>query len=167
MPFASQKTEAITFPANDTSLAFFGGEKRGVSTAWIVVWSLARSGGPNTHLGWGNAHENWSGSASKSAKFAYDMTSLVCFWSGVKSRGTHWAETSDMLSSLCRMFSTRSWEMPTALVIWLTVKRLSLHHHVVNTVGVSLGGDCGRTSEPWVILQGSPLEFCCPLLHSW
>ena len=28
-PFASQKTDAITFPAADTTLAFFGGEKEG------------------------------------------------------------------------------------------------------------------------------------------
>ena len=32
---------------------------RGVSTAWIVVWSLPRSGGHNTYLGWGNVQENW------------------------------------------------------------------------------------------------------------
>ena len=59
MPFASLKTEAITFPADDTTSAFFGGEKMGVSAAWIVVWSLARNGGPNTHFGWGNVQENW------------------------------------------------------------------------------------------------------------
>ena len=40
------------------------------------------------------AHSLWvgkrlrklAGSSSKSAKFAYDMTSLVCFWSGVKTQ---------------------------------------------------------------------------------
>ena len=51
MPFASHKTEAITFPADGTTLAFFGGGRGGVSTAWIVVWSLARSGGPQ-HSSW-------------------------------------------------------------------------------------------------------------------
>ena len=69
-------------------LAFFeGGEKGGVSTAWIVVWSLARSGGPNTHFGWGNCSRKLAGSASKSVNFPCDLTSLVCFWSGVISRG--------------------------------------------------------------------------------
>ena len=67
IPFAwiaSTETEAIiTFPANGIALVFFffiliffflggggGGEGRGVSIAWIVVWSLARSDEPNIHL---------------------------------------------------------------------------------------------------------------------
>ena len=35
------------------------GEKISVSNAWIAIWSLAWSGGPNTHLGWGSIQENW------------------------------------------------------------------------------------------------------------
>ena len=42
------------------------------------------------------------------------MISLVCFWSDVKSLGTHQAKTFDMPG-----------EMPTVLAIWLTVKHLS------------------------------------------
>ena len=60
MPFASPKTEVITFTADDTTLAFFRVGEEGVFITWIVVWSLVRSGGHNTHLGWGNyVQENW------------------------------------------------------------------------------------------------------------
>ena len=52
----------------------------------------------------------------KSVKFACEMNSLVCFWSGVKSVGTYRAETFHMPSSLYRMFSTRSRKLPTALI---------------------------------------------------
>ena len=49
--------EMLTFPVDDTTVAFFGGgEERCFHWISIVAWSLAGSGGPNTQLGWGNAH---------------------------------------------------------------------------------------------------------------
>ena len=58
MPFASQNTEAITFLANDTTLAFFGAEKVKCSTAFIAFWSLVQSDGLNIPLGRENAQQN-------------------------------------------------------------------------------------------------------------
>ena len=87
------------------------------------------------------------------------MTSLVCFWLGVKSRGSHRAETFDMTNSLWRMFSTTpSREMSTALAV--------IHHHVVNMVDVYLGGGCGITSglglssKLSLTLLNSAAHFC-------
>ena len=125
MPFVSQNTEAITFPADDTTLAFFGA---GEFECFHCMDCLLVSGSK-----WWTQHSSWvrkcstkrSGSASNLAKFSSDMTSLVSFWSGVKSRGTHRAETFDMPSSLWRMFSTRSREMLITLAKWLMVNRLS------------------------------------------
>ena len=173
MPFASQKTEAITFPADDTTLAFFGGEEEGCFHRGDCRL-VSRSKWWTQHSSWvWNRSRKFAGSASKSAKFTRDMTSLVCFWSGVKSCGIHQAETFDIPSSLCRMFSIRSREMSTASAIWLTVKRLSWCHP-------SPCGEHGRYLFGWWLwqdvrtlgrLQGSPiytpLEFSCPLLHRW
>ena len=52
MPFASQKTDAITFPAEEMTFAFFGGVSLGASTASVVFWSLALSGGENGQNNW-------------------------------------------------------------------------------------------------------------------
>ena len=49
MPLASQKIDAITFSAEETTFAFFDEVSQDASTASIVFFSLAQSGGPNTH----------------------------------------------------------------------------------------------------------------------
>ena len=87
-----------------------GGEE--FSTTRIVVWSLV----------WRNFQENWLDLLQR-VPGSPAVTSLVCFWSAyVNSCGTHRAQTLGMPSSLCRMSSTRSREMPRALAIWLMLK---------------------------------------------
>ena len=49
----------------------------------------------------------------------------MSFWLSVKSHGTNLAETFDIPNSLCRMFSTRSREMPTVLAIRFICKHKS------------------------------------------
>ena len=70
-----------------------------VSTAWIVVLSLARSGGP------GKRSIQLARSVSKIANwFACDLTMPVVL-----------KPSTCQVRCQCRMFSTRSREMPTAL----------------------------------------------------
>lgn len=52
--FCIQKNEAFIFPANETTLDFFGADERGVYSAWVVSLSLAQSEKPNTHSWLGN-----------------------------------------------------------------------------------------------------------------
>ena len=53
MPFASQNTEAITFPVDDTTLAFFGaGEVECFHCMdCLLVSGSNQSDGPNIHVG--------------------------------------------------------------------------------------------------------------------
>ena len=151
MPFASQKTEAITFPANDYNVAFIGGGEEGCFDC-MGCCLVSGSKWWTQHSPWVRKHSRkLAGSASKS----YFCCVLLIRRQNL-GRGTHQAETFDMPSSLSRMLYTRSWEMPTALAIWLTVNRLVIHHHVVNMVDVFLGGGCGRMSGPWVIFKALP-----------
>ena len=48
MPFASQKTDAITFPTEET-FASLEEVSQDASAASIVFWSLAQCGGSNSH----------------------------------------------------------------------------------------------------------------------
>ena len=140
------------------------GRRGGVSTAWIVVWSLARSGGPNTHLGWGNVQESWLDLLEKvpgrpttgPAWWAFDQAPMAVAPTERKPSICHFrcAECSLLVLGRCLLH---------ALAVRLTGKRLSsITMHVVNTVDVFLGCGCGRTSGPWVIFKALSL----PLLIS-
>ena len=100
------------------------GVMRGVFTAWNVVWSLVRSGGPNTHLGWGNIQENWLDLLKKvPSSSAHDQPCVL-----LSRRQKPWHPPSGNLRHakfVVQMFLTCFWKIPTALAIWLTVKRLS------------------------------------------
>ena len=125
MPFTSQNTEAITFPADDTTLAFFWAAE---FECFHCMDCLLVSGSK-----WWTQYSSWvrkhstkrSGSALNLAKFDSDMTSLVSFWLGFNSRGTHRAKTFDMPSLLWKRFSTHSREMLITMDKWLMVNRLS------------------------------------------
>ena len=95
MPFAYQKTDSITFCAEETTFAYFGGGLgRVLHQLSFGLWF--KSVGPNTHP-WGeNGQQNTGLVCIGIARFSCDSVSLVSFWSGVKSRGTHLAETIDI-----------------------------------------------------------------------
>ena len=93
MPFASQKTDAITFPAEETTFAFFG-EHRLSFSLWLKVLD------PTLILSEKTVKKTGLVSFKKQPGFARDTVSLVSFWSCVKSRSTHLAETFVIPNSL-------------------------------------------------------------------
>ena len=171
MPLASQEIEAITFPADDNTSTFFG---RGEKECFHCMGCCLVSG-----LKWWTQYSCWvrkysrklAGSATKSAKVACDMTSLVCFEQTSKAMAPTERKPSHMHSSLCRMLSTRSKGDAYSISYMYPINSSMsvIHHHVVNTVNVFFAGGCGRTPGPWVFFKAfpTPLEFSCPLLQSW
>ena len=167
IPFVSQKTGGHHLPCwwHHLGLLWRGGEGCfrcmdcclvSFSKWWIQNSSWVRK-----------RSRKLAGSASRlSAKFACDMITLVCFWSGVKSRGTHRAETFDMPSLLCGLVVPRR-----CLQHQLSNQQLNVCHpspcveHGRCFPGCWLWQDV-RTLIIFKALP-TPLEFSCPHLHSW
>ena len=116
MPFASQKLMSSPSLLRRRSLPSMDGMSQGASIASTVFWSVSQSDGPTLILS-EKLSRKLAWSTSKIARFACNRVTLVSFSAGVKSRGIYVVGTFDIPSSLLRMFSTRSREMPTVSAV--------------------------------------------------
>ena len=103
---ASQKPEAVNYSAYETTLAFFGGGKKGHGHSMdCLSVSNLRWYTQNSSLV-RNLLRNLVDSVSNMAILSKDMVIRVGFWQDVENRSTQLDETIYMPSSLSRIDQT-------------------------------------------------------------
>lgn len=100
----------------------------------------------NIVLCWGA--RKLAGCALNSVRFSRDMISLRHFL---------WCQKTwnPLIKNLChaKFLVQKILSFLTGLLIVLAIRFIVLHHHVVNTTNVSIGGGSCRTTRQWIIVK--------------
>ena len=125
MTLATQKSEAVNYSVDETTLAFFWRGKKGHVHCTDHL-SVSNTRWLTQNSSWvRNLFKNLVGSVSNMAMSSKDKVFWVGYRQDVKSSSTQLDETIYIPSSLCRMYQTFTWEIPTLLAVWEMVTRLS------------------------------------------
>ena len=116
MPLESQKTEAITLPANCCVFTRFGAFPPGPTHCFAFFFNSDVQRWNHVSLMVTNWRKKTLGLRLKRAKQLFESRNRWRFWSIVSKRGTHFAVSFLMPRSTCKISTTDPIDMPAASI---------------------------------------------------